>query len=596
MAKQNINVGTAANDKKGDSLRAAFQKVNANFTELYTALGLNDNNLNLGAFEFVGSVMTTTDSTAIVIDQAVTVSSDLTVGGDIVPSIANGGNLGNAAKPWRSLYVSNSTIYIGGNSLGIDNDGELVWNNNRIAHSGGEFITLETLTDVNLGSPQNGDVLSYTGGYWTAATVDRLVNGAHQLELVVSGVTSYISFPENNGANVLIQGSEISVFGDEAKLSSAEAGVRLSANATATNGPRRDWTFGTDGALTIPGDIKSNGNINIDINLADSTLRRWQFGEDGDLRFPDGATYTGSGLSSFTLPTVGSTASAGEAGITYLTDPFTKWAIFTEGAFTVGVWTDVQVGWTVTDNNGFTDIIAGRGSFGAASFQTTVNNWPSPASGKTYVFTSPGYQQGYTDPIEITVGSDDWTFSEGGDLTLPDDAVIQTTSGNLTIEAENYVIIDSSTDGQIEIGRNSGVGAAILGNKSRGTNAIVDSDLMINNGVYEKFSSLVDATGTVTHNCSNGHIFYHTSPDANWTVNLTNLNSIWDRATSVTLIIAQGGTGYYPNALQIAGAAQTINWQGNVNPTPSTNRTDVVTFSIINNSGTYTVLGQLTGF
>jgi hypothetical protein len=85
MAKQSINVGTTANDKKGDSLRAAFQKVNNNFTELYTALGLAaDANLNLGAFEFAGSVMTTTDSTAIVIDQAVTVSSNLTVNGDIV--------------------------------------------------------------------------------------------------------------------------------------------------------------------------------------------------------------------------------------------------------------------------------------------------------------------------------------------------------------------------------------------------------------------------------------------------------------------------------------------------------------------------------
>jgi hypothetical protein len=37
MTKQTINVGTAANDKKGDSLRAAFQKVNANFTELYNS-------------------------------------------------------------------------------------------------------------------------------------------------------------------------------------------------------------------------------------------------------------------------------------------------------------------------------------------------------------------------------------------------------------------------------------------------------------------------------------------------------------------------------------------------------------------------------
>lgn len=39
MAKQTINVGTTANDKTGDSLRAAFQKVNANFTELYTVTG-----------------------------------------------------------------------------------------------------------------------------------------------------------------------------------------------------------------------------------------------------------------------------------------------------------------------------------------------------------------------------------------------------------------------------------------------------------------------------------------------------------------------------------------------------------------------------
>lgn len=35
MAKQVINVGTAPNAKNGDALRTAFQKVNANFDELY---------------------------------------------------------------------------------------------------------------------------------------------------------------------------------------------------------------------------------------------------------------------------------------------------------------------------------------------------------------------------------------------------------------------------------------------------------------------------------------------------------------------------------------------------------------------------------
>ena len=120
--------------------------------------------------------------------------------------------------------------------------------------------------------------------------------------------------------------------------------------------------------------------------------------------------------------------------------------------------------------------------------------------------------------------------------------------------------------------------------------------LKIDNGVHEKFQTKVDATGVVTHDCSSGHIFRHTSPDANWTANFTNLNLDSTYATSITLIIAQGATGYYPSAVQIGGSAQTINWQGNVNPTVSTSRTDVVTFSIINNSGTYTVLGQLTGF
>lgn len=35
MAKQVINIGTAANDGSGDPLRTAFTKTNENFTEVY---------------------------------------------------------------------------------------------------------------------------------------------------------------------------------------------------------------------------------------------------------------------------------------------------------------------------------------------------------------------------------------------------------------------------------------------------------------------------------------------------------------------------------------------------------------------------------
>ena len=39
MAKQTINLGTAPNDHTGDSVRVAGTKVNANFTEIYAAIG-----------------------------------------------------------------------------------------------------------------------------------------------------------------------------------------------------------------------------------------------------------------------------------------------------------------------------------------------------------------------------------------------------------------------------------------------------------------------------------------------------------------------------------------------------------------------------
>ena len=74
------------------------------------------------------------------------------------------------------------------------------------------------------------------------------------------------------------------------------AGVAAS---TVTVGPAdrlvngsRSLLLAANGALTISGDIRSEGDINIEINLADSTLQRWSFGEDGSLTFPDGTTQT----------------------------------------------------------------------------------------------------------------------------------------------------------------------------------------------------------------------------------------------------------------------------------------------------------------
>ena len=40
MAQQTLNIGSNANDGTGDTLRVAMQKVNENFTEVYSAPGI----------------------------------------------------------------------------------------------------------------------------------------------------------------------------------------------------------------------------------------------------------------------------------------------------------------------------------------------------------------------------------------------------------------------------------------------------------------------------------------------------------------------------------------------------------------------------
>lgn len=112
----------------------------------------------------------------------------------------------------------------------------------------------------------------------------------------------------------------------------------------------------------------------------------------------------------------------------------------------------------------------------------------------------------------------------------------------------------------------------------------------------ESFSSIADATGVVTHDCSSGQIFYHTSIDANFTANFTNLSIANGEATSLTLVLNQGATAYIATAVQIAGASQTINWSANTQPSGNSNAIDVQSFSILRESGNYIVLGQLSTF
>ena len=141
---------------------------------------------------------------------------------------------------------------------------------------------------------------------------------------------------------------------------------------------------------------------------------------------------------------------------------------------------------------------------------------------------------------------------------------------------------------------NTNVAAYLLTSGIETTN--VTSNILNVKEVFESTNLLTSATGTVTHNCADGHIFVHSSISANFTANFTNLTIPANNATTLTLLLTQGATPYVANAVQIGGVAQTIVWQGGTTPTGVANKKDVLTFSVVNNGGSWITLGQLTSF
>ena len=126
-----------------------------------------------------------------------------------------------------------------------------------------------------------------------------------------------------------------------------------------------------------------------------------------------------------------------------------------------------------------------------------------------------------------------------------------------------------------------------IGSLTNYANALVGS---VTGGT--SFTTLTNATGVVTHDCLSSRTFYHTTPAANFTANFTNLNLSAEKFKEIQIIVSQGVTPYIPNAIQIAGVAQTLNWKDNVVPTGTASAVDVFRFHILNDGGTYIVYGK----
>lgn len=113
--------------------------------------------------------------------------------------------------------------------------------------------------------------------------------------------------------------------------------------------------------------------------------------------------------------------------------------------------------------------------------------------------------------------------------------------------------------------------------------------------VSEIISDLTISANVLTIDSSATNVAYVSSaPGANFTVNVTNLATTNGKVATFSVFVVQGATGYIPSALQVAGSAQTIKWQGGSAPTPTSTsgKIDVFSFSLVRRGSAWEVLGS----
>jgi hypothetical protein len=266
MAKQVINinypndlvsVGNSANDRRGDPLRTAFSKINdafdkadANFTELYSAVGADvaiPTQTNNG-----GKYLTTNGTTLSWGTVATTDTGVIRFNNNTVHTSAGQNMVINPSNDSLNKIV----IPGAGNGVAFplsltntEGDVSLTAEGDVVIDALGGDHTWTFGADGNLHLPAGGDIVDSTGtsvlgGSPTSLSLTSLDTGEifHQTGVIIenAGLTTpasaAISLPTNADTN-----NPIAITNNTGKVA-----------ITAGTGPARTWQFGTDGTIIFP--------------------------------------------------------------------------------------------------------------------------------------------------------------------------------------------------------------------------------------------------------------------------------------------------------------------------------------------------------
>ena len=281
MTKQVINIGTAPNAKNGDALRTAFEKVNANFTELYAAAGAD---VQIPTQTNNGGKFLTTNGTTL---SWTTTGTDRLVNGAYSIIVESTGAL-----------RANVQAIVSDNQLALEGDGLM-----QMQVLDGPYISL-----FNQGATKEINLVAYNGidlsPTWTFDTRGKLTlpagttfeylntpltgygDGLARLDftLVTDGVDTQWAAASASPAGSGYNPGDTFTF-DEVFLGISGASVTIEVLTVGPGGSVENLAF-TQPPL-YPADIYRDSPINLQVG---ATSNRWTFRTGGYLNLPGGTS------------------------------------------------------------------------------------------------------------------------------------------------------------------------------------------------------------------------------------------------------------------------------------------------------------------
>jgi hypothetical protein len=436
MTRQNINIGSTANDGTGDPLRTAFDKINDNFVELYGAdndLNTLDANLNVNNFSITTGV----------------------TNGNITVSPNGTGNINLGALKFNGTSISSDDSTIVNINEALRVEGALTATGALTSNTSLTLATGATVTGIDNGTLGSSATLLAT-------------QGAIKTYIDAQNTSQALTFVGDDSTGTAVNSGETFQIAGGTGLTSAVSGDTLTLNIDSTVATLTGTQILTNKTLTAP---VMTGNVAIDniiindseISTSSNAVLTLNPGGTGTIALSANTDVTGT-LSSSALLTV----SAGGADITgtLITDDVTTTGNVTIsgslglGSLNIGDLNITPEGKITTDTNGDVDVVpSGTGAInltgptnvtGVATVTGQLNTDNLRLDGNTISATSGGITLQAAAGQNIQAGSlfiaSEINVTTGEFTTLRTDALQNDTSdGDLTISTQGTgkVIIDA---------------------------------------------------------------------------------------------------------------------------------------------------------